>query len=305
MLQKNNLSSHKENFKMVNFLRRNLRKGSTQVVLKKIVIYILMFSLGILFALPFIWLISTSLKVPRQIFVFPPVWIPSPLTWQSYLDILPLMHFFRSLKNSLTVVCGVVVGVLFSCPLVAYSFARLDWPGRNFFFILLLSTMMIPFAVTLIPIFIIFNILGWVNTFKPLIVPAFMGRNPFFIFLLRQFFLTIPTDLSDAARIDGCSEFRIYWNIILPLTKPILTVVAIFSFMYSWNDFLRPLIYLNSQEKWTMALSLYAVKSGGASEISWGPLMAGSVLMCIPMVIIFFLAQKQFIEGVTLTGIKG
>lgn len=288
---------------MASSLSKFLKRKSTQLTIKKLITYLFMFSLGAVFALPFVWLISTSLKVPQQIFALPPVWIPHPVRWQNYLNALPLMNFFVTLKNSLTVVCGVVIGVLFSCPLVAYSFARLDWPGRRFFFIILLSTMMIPFAVTLIPIFIVFNALGWVNTFKPLIVPAFLG-NAFFIFLLRQFFLTIPTDLSDAARIDGCSEFRIYWNIILPLCKPILTVVAVFAFMGSWNDFLSPLIYLNAEEKWTMALSLFAMRSGMGWDLKWAELMAGSALVTIPMVIIFFLAQKQFIEGVTLTGMK-
>lgn len=288
---------------MASSLSKFLKRKSTQLTIKKLITYLFMFSLGAVFALPFVWLISTSLKVPQQIFALPPVWIPHPVRWQNYLNALPLMNFFLTLKNSLTVVCGVVIGVLFSFPLVAYSFARLDWPGRRFFFIILLSTMMIPFAVTLIPIFIVFNALGWVNTFKPLIVPAFLG-NAFYIFLLRQFFLTIPTDLSDAARIDGCSEFRIYWNIILPLCKPILTVVAVFAFMGSWNDFLSPLIYLNAEEKWTMALSLFAMRSGMGWDLKWAELMAGSALVTIPMVIIFFLAQKQFIEGVTLTGMK-
>lgn len=288
---------------MGNFSKESLGKKSTQKVIGKMVIYILMFSLGAFFVLPFIWLISTSLKVPQQIFAFPPVWIPNPVKWQNYLNALPLMNFFRSFKNSFIVVSGVVAGTLFSCPLVAYSFARLEWPGRRFFFILLLSTMMIPYVITLIPIFIVWNNLGWVDTFKPLIIPFALG-SPFFIFLLRQFFLTIPNDLSDAARIDGCSEFRIYWNIILPLCKPILAVVSIFAFMNSWKDFLSPLIYLNSEEKWTMALSLYAMQSGMITDIKWAELMAGSALVCIPVVIIFFLAQKQFIEGVTLTGIK-
>jgi len=288
---------------MRNFFKESLRKKSVQKIIGKVIIYFLMFSLGAAFALPFVWLISTSLKPPQQIFALPPVWIPHPVMWQNYLNALPLLHFFRSLKNTLVVVCGAVIGTLISSPLVAYSFARLEWPGRRIFFIILLSTMMIPYAVTMIPIFVVFNTLGWVNTFKPLIVPAFFG-NAFYIFLLRQFFLTIPRDLSDAARIDGCSEFRIYWNIILPLCKPILTVVAIFAFMGSWNDFLGPLIYLNAEEKWTLALSLFAMRSGMGWDLKWAELMAGSTLMCVPMVIIFFLAQRQFIEGVTLTGMK-
>lgn len=284
-------------------LKESLERKSAREVMGKTAVYIFLCFFGALYALPLIWLISTSLKIPRQIFALPPIWIPHPVRWQNYLDAVSLMNFFRSLRNTLIVVSGVVAGTMFSCPLVGYSFSRLEWPGRNFFFIVLLSTMMIPYVVTIIPIFVVWNTIGWVNSFKPLIIPYALG-NPFFIFLLRQFFLTIPPDLSDSARIDGCSEFRIYWNIILPLCKPILTVVAIFAFMYSWRDFLSPLIYLNSEEKWTLALSLFSMRSGMTWDLDWGALMAGSALMTVPVVILFFLAQKQFIEGVTLTGLK-
>lgn len=270
----------------------------------RVTVYVLLVSLGIVFSGPMIWLVSTSLKVKAQIFIFPPKLLPDPVTWANYTEAIHLMSFWRSLQNSLIIACGATVGMVLSCSVVGYSFARLEWPGRDYFFIILLGTMMLPYVVTLMPLFVVFAKLGWVNTFKPLIVPAYFG-SAFYIFLLRQFFLTIPRALSDSAEMDGCSEFRIFWNIILPLCKPALAVVAIFTFMASWRDFMGPLIYLGSDEQWTLALSLHSLMSTMLGHISWTGVMAGSVMTTIPIMILFFFTQKQFIRGVVLTGIKG
>jgi len=270
----------------------------------KIIVYIFLAVFSGIFIFPLLWMVSTSLKPETQIFTFPPQLIPRPVVWQNYPTAVSLLKFGTTLINTLIIVIGNVIGSIFSSSLVAYSFARLRWPGRDFFFILLLSTMMIPSMVTLLPVFIVFNKLGWVNTFKPLIIPSFFG-SPFSIFLVRQFFMTIPNDLSDAARIDGCSEFMIYLRIILPLSKAILAVIAIFSFIGAWSDFLGPLIYLNDDKKWTLGLMLYAMRSAQAWGIHWPALMAGSTLMTLPIIIIFFFTQKTFIQNITLTGIKG
>ncbi|MGQ9629465.1 MAG: carbohydrate ABC transporter permease [bacterium] len=271
--------------------------------LGRALIYAALFILSAIYISPLVWMVSTSLKPDTQIMKFPPDWIPRPFDWKNYAEVFPLMHFFRSLKNSCIIAFTVVVGSLLSCSLVAYSFARLRWFGKDVFFLLLLSTMMIPYAVTMVPIFIVFKALGWLNSFKPLTLPSFLG-TPFYIFLLRQFFMTIPMDLSDAARIDGCGEFGIYWRIIMPLSKPALAVVAIFQFIAAWNDFLGPLIYLNDTKKYTLALALQALR-GGQYYLDWAALMAASTLMVLPILILFFFTQRLFIEGITLTGMKG
>ncbi len=191
---------------------------------------------------------------------------------------------------------------MLSSSLVAYSFARIPWRGRNLMFVLVLSTMMLPYQVTLIPMFAVFSKLGWVGTFKPLILPAFFGV-PFYIFLLRQFFMGIPQDLSAAARIDGCSEFGIFWRIILPLSKPALATTGLFVFLFEWGDFLNPLVYLQDDRQYTLAVALQQFQS--AHESLWGPLMAMSTVITLPILIVFFLTQKTFIQGITLTGLKG
>ncbi|GAH54781.1 unnamed protein product, partial [marine sediment metagenome] len=252
--------------------------------------------------LPFLWMLSTSLKPSNQIFIFPPKWIPHPFKWSNYPEGWTILPFTTFLKNT-TIITGLsVLGNLISCSLVAFAFARLRCHTRNFLFMLMLSTMMIPYQVIIIPQFIIFKTLNWIDTFKPLIVPAWLGY-PFFIFLLRQFFMTIPFELDDAAKIDGCSALRIYWSIMLPLSKPALAAVAIFSFVGNWNNFMGPLIYLSSAEKYTLALGLQLFQ--GQYMIEMGLLMAASVLVLLPIIIVFFFAQKYFIQGITLTGLKG
>lgn len=272
---------------------RRIRLGITHVVL---------IILSIIFVIPFLWLISTSLKVDTQIFHYPPIWIPSPFTSSQYYLAVTTIPFFEYLKNSLIYSIGSLIGVILSCSVVAYGLSRLRWPGRNFLFLLTIALLLLPGQVTLVPLFIIFRNLGWVGTFLPLIVPHFFG-NAFFIFLLRQFMMTLPMDLSDAARIDGAGEFRIFWSVILPLIRPALATVGLFQFQAAWNDFLGPLIYLTDQSTYTISLGLQQYNSQHTTQ--WGQLMAASVLLTVPIIVIFFLTQRTFIQGITLTGIKG
>ena len=270
---------------------------------RKITVYAALALVSLVLILPFLWIISTSLKGDEDIFTTPPQWIPTDIRWENYSDVFDRMPYLIYFRNSVFVTVMTIVGVVISSSLVAYAFACLRWPGRNALFIFVLATMMLPMQVTMIPMFVLFKEIGWLNTYKPLIVPAFFGGGAFNIFLLRQFFLTIPKELFEAARIDGCSEFRIYWNIVLPLAKPALATVAILTFMFSWNDFLGPLIYLSDQLKGTIALGLALFV--GQHQTEWGMLMAASVLMMIPMVLIFFFFQRYFIKGFVMSGIKG
>lgn len=265
--------------------------------------YLLLLSVSVVLIMPFVWIISTSLKGNESIFAIPPKWIPETLHWENYAKVFVQMPFFTYMKNSVFISVMVIIGTLLSSSLVAYAFACLKWPGRDGLFIFVLGTMMLPMQVTMIPVFVLFKQFGWLNTFKPLIVPAFFGGGAFNIFLLRQFFLTIPKELFEAARIDGCSEWRIYWNIVLPLAKPALATVAILTFMMSWNDFLGPLIYLSDKLKGTLALGLAMFV--GQYQTEWGVLMAASVLVMIPVIFLFFLFQKYFIRGFMMSGIKG
>lgn len=258
--------------------------------------------LSLVFLIPLYWLVSSSLKTDAQIFRFPPVWVPWPITFKNYPAGLTFIPFWRYLFNTLVICTFSVLGTLLSCSLTAYGLARIDWRGRNVLFWILLSTMMLPFQVTMVPLFVLFARLGWVDTFLPLIVPRFFG-SAFYIFLMRQFFLTIPHELSEAARIDGCSEWDIYRRIVLPLSKPVLATVGLFSFMAAWNDYIGPLIYLTDQRNYTLALGLAAFSSQYGSYP--GMLMAVTTVMTIPIIIIFFFAQRTFIQGITLSGIKG
>ncbi|MGC9040302.1 MAG: carbohydrate ABC transporter permease [Roseiflexus sp.] len=277
-------------------------KRQRQQMRQRAAAYLVLTLLGIVFTIPFLWLLSTSLKSPAQLFRLPPEWIPDPFAWENYPKALTAIPFFRYLGNTLYIALFNVVASVVSCSLVAYGFARIQWPGRNVLFLALVSTLMIPFPVTLIPTFLIFRDLGWINTPHPLTIPALTG-NAFFIFLLRQFYMTIPEELSAAARIDGASEFQIYWRIILPLARPALAVVALFTFMWNWNDFLGPLVYLSNHDQYTLAIGLYGFLSRSGS--AWGPLMAAATMMIIPIIVLFFLTQRTFIQGITLTGIKG
>jgi len=273
-----------------------------KVFFKSLFIHLVLILVGITFMLPFFWMISTSLKSNEQLFVMPPKWIPTPLVWSNYPKALTFIPFFTYLRNTLQICFFCIIGTVLSCSIVAYGLSRIQWPGREVVFLLALSTLMLPYQVTMIPLFLIFKTLGWVGTYKPLIIPAFFG-NGFYIFLLRQFFMTIPQELSDSAYIDGCSEFRIYWQIILPLSKPALATVALFTFLGAWGDFLGPLIYINEQNKFTLSLGLQLFRF--AYDVEWSYLMAASAVATVPIIILFFFTQKTFIQGITLTGLKG
>ena len=257
---------------------------------------------GIVFVAPLLWTVVTSLKVSAQIFTWPPIFIPQPIQWRNYYDAMTYVPFGRYFLNSVFLCLVVAIGTLLSNTLVAYGFARIDWIGRDVVFILVLSTIMLPSQVTMIPVYIIFRQLGWIGGFLPLTVPAFAG-SAYFTFLLRQFFRTIPFELSDAARIDGCSELGILRYVILPLSKPALATVALFTFIGTWNDFLGPLIYLHDQRLYTVALGLQQFQSRYVTPIN--QLMAASTMAIIPVLIVFLLAQRMFIEGITITGLSG
>ena len=270
-------------------------------------LYVLVLFLGFLFMFPFFWTVSSSLKQPWELFTFPPTVFPETLQWVNYATVLTRVPFMSWAANSTVVVTSSTVGALLSASIVAYSFARFRYRGRDFIFLLTLGTMMLPAQVTLIPQFILFNELGWINTLLPLWVPAWFGGGAFNIFLLRQFFLALPRELDEAARIDGASYPRIFWSIILPLSKPALATVAVISFINGWNDFVNPLIYLHSPENFTLSLGLHYFRS--VPEVTGAPtehqLMAASVMIITPVLILFFAAQRYFVQGIVLSGIKG
>ncbi|MGD0462131.1 MAG: carbohydrate ABC transporter permease [Tepidisphaeraceae bacterium] len=277
----------------------------------KLAAHLLLFAICAAALLPFLWMLSTSLKTLPATTAYPPTIWPSPIQWRNYIDVFrsEKANFLLWTRNTLVIAILGVTGTTLSSALVAYGFARLRFRGRNALFIIMLSTMMLPFPVTMVSLFSLFRWLGdhtgiaWLGTFKPLWVPLWFG-SAFNIFLLRQFFMTIPNELSESARIDGCSEFGIFWRIILPLSRPALAVVALFAFLAIWNDFLGPLVYLQRPEQFTLVLGLqnFQSKAGGTS---WHLLMAASVLVILPALLLFFLAQKSFIEGIATTGIKG
>ena len=253
------------------------------------------------FAAPFAWMVGSSFKGNEQIFVFPPEWIPSPVRWDNYANALTFIPFARYFFNTVLISAATIAGNVFSASVVAYSFSRIRWKGRDTCFYLMLATMLLPPQVTMIPVFVIFRTVGAIDTYIPLVLPAFLG-TPFFVFLLRQFFKGIPEALSEAARIDGCNELQIYARIIMPLSSGALVTVVVFSFLWSWVDYLNPLIYLQSPEKFTLSLGLQQFQSSHAME--WGMLMAASTLMVLPVIIVFFFAQRAFIGGILTGGIK-
>ena len=287
-----------------------LQSVSRRQLITQVLVYTLLLAIGFLLAVPFIWLISSSLKTETDAFAIPPSFIPNPVQWSNYVTGLTEFPFVRSTMNTMILVVWVMVGTVLSASLVAYGFARVRFPGRTALFILVLSTMMIPSHVTLIPQYLLFKELKWLDSFKPLIVPSFFGGGAFYIFLLRQFFLTIPLDYDDAARIDGCGTFSVFWRIILPLSKPALGTMAIFTFMGQWNAFFEPLIYLNSFETQPLAVALttWVQTTHGSTSmhyVPWVAIMAVSTLIALPPVVVFFFAQRHFIQGVVVSGMKG
>lgn len=271
--------------------------------MSKGIIYIILFFISFVCLVPFYWMIRSSLMDMSQIFTMPPIWIPNPIKFSNYKEALTMLPFGRYFLNTLFVVVFTVLGTVITSSLCAYSFSRIEWKGRDTVFGILLTAMMIPFAVTLIPTFIGWQKLGVVNSYAPLIVPAWFGGGVFNVFLLRQFFRTIPKELDEAAHIDGAGHFTIYSKIIMPLSKPSLIVVSLFSFMGSWNDFLGPLVYLNDGDKFTLSLGLMQFQ--GMYSAQWQYMMAAATVVLIPIVIIFFIGQKYFIEGISMSGMKG
>ena len=287
----------------------NKKKVTAGQVIREILKYFLLVFLSITFMIPLYWMAVSGLKTEPQVFLIPPTWWPDPARWANYIEGWQVQPFNLYLFNTVVrYAIPYVFGVLISNTLVAYSFGRLRWPGRDILFSLCLMTMMIPGQVTMVPMFIIFKWLGWVNSYKPLIIPSFFA-SAYWIFMLRQFFRTIPEELSDAARIDGADEFQTLWYIILPLVKPAIAVVGLFSFMDAWNNYLGPLIYINQSNLFPLSLGLAALGSAlnqvGIKGLAYPYLMAVSTLVTLPIILIFFFAQRTFIEGIALTGLKG
>ncbi len=266
-------------------------------------VWCLLAFLAIAFLAPLIWMISTSLKPLNETMSLPPRWIPSSIQWKNYPDAIAAMgQFWKYAANSLFLCAMSVIGTVASSALAAYGFSRIEWRGRDKVFLILLATMMIPFPVIMVPIYSLFKNLGWIGSFKPLWAPTFFA-GAFNVFLLRQFFLSLPKDISEAARIDGCSELQIFLRVILPLCKSALLVVALFQFMFTWNDFLGPLIFLTEQKDYTLALGLQSFQSQNGGT-AWHHLMAASTLVVLPVIVLFFFTQKSFIEGIASTGAK-
>ena len=269
-----------------------------------IIVYSLLILLSLLFLFPFYWMVTTALKAEYNVFKWPPQWIPDPVLWSNFKDALsnPQLPFPLFFRNTMILEIGIIVGRLISCTLIAYGFARLEAPGKNVLFAILLATLMLPAAVTLIPRFIIFNKIGWVNSYLPLIVPTWFGEA-YAIFLMRQFFMTIPRELEEAARMDGANFIQIILKIIVPLSMPVLVVILILSFKDIWNDFFGPLLYLNDLTKYPLAVGL--AYFSGQFRVQMSLLMAASVVVLLPLLIVFFIAQKAFVEGISLTGMAG
>ena len=272
-------------------------------MLGHLAVHIVLILVGLFFLLPFFWMLSTALKSDQQIFVNPPVWIPDPIVWENFAEAVTTIPFFKYMGNTAWVAFMDVLGTVIACPLVAYGLSRIEWKGRDLLFFLTIAVMMIPTEVTMIPQFIMFSEMGLVGTYAPLYLAAFFGGRPFMIFLLRQFFMNLPRDLEDAARIDGASELCIYARVVLPLVVPGILTVALFRFMNSWNDFPGLRLYLSDETKYTLSIGLQMFTTQYKTE--WALLMAASLLVTLPVVVIYFFVQKRFIEGITFSGIKG
>ncbi len=284
--------------------QRARRMVLLQRTLGQVALYLLVAAVSVLFLFPWLWLISTSLKSPEQIIAVPPQLLPNPVMWINYYYGVTFVDFPRYMLNTLIIATSVMLARIVSCTLVAYALSIVDWPGRPILFALVLATMMLPGQVTLIPLFIIYSRLGWVNTFLPLTLPALFG-DAFFIFLMRQFFVTIPRDLVDAARMDGASHFDIYLRVVMPLARPALATLVAFTFIWTYNDFMGPLIYLKDRDLWTLSLGMQGfTQRYGAGGTALGAMMAAATLYTLPMIVLFLAAQQTFIRGIVTTGLK-
>ncbi|GAB2536869.1 carbohydrate ABC transporter permease [Gracilibacillus alcaliphilus] len=271
-------------------------------LIQRLLVYLLLILFALAFIIPFIWLLSGSVKSSSELFADPPVWIPEVFQWSNYYEAFTSFPFWLYFKNTMLIVVCTCIGAVLSNAMIAYGFSRIDWKYRDAVFVIVLATLMLPFQVIMVPLFLLFKDIGWTGTFLPLIVPHFFG-NPFFIFLLRQFFIGIPKELAESARIDGANEFIIFLKVILPLSKPILATVIIFQFIEAWRDFLGPLIFLSDNRLYTLSLGVQQIMS--ENDPRWALLMAIGVAMTLPIIIIFFFLQRYFIEGITFTGSKG
>jgi multiple sugar transport system permease protein len=278
------------------------KKRKIKEQFRKTIAYIFLISGSLAMAIPFFWMLSTSLKPEGAVFIMPPQWIPDTFVWENYYYVLTKASLLGGFLNTMIVIIPPTFIGLFTSALAAYAFGRMRFPARDVLFISLLATMMIPGVVTLIPTFILFKYIGWLDTWKPLMIPGMFGAAAA-VFFLRQFFKTIPAELEDAAKIDGLNPMGIFMRIMVPLSKPALATQAIFGFLGGYNDFLGPLIYLNSPEKFTLQLVLASFQ--GFYNAEWTLIMAGSILALVPTILLFFFAQKYFVEGITMTGMKG
>ncbi|EJW16840.1 carbohydrate ABC transporter permease [Paenibacillus alvei] len=277
--------------------RRSIKRSIRETWIPHLILGVV----GLLFLLPFVWTVLTSLKTQEEIFAIPIVWIPEHFQWSNYVEAVNMIPFFRYLWNTVLVAGVSVIGVVLICPLVAYGFSRIQFKGRNTLFYFMLATLMLPYQVTLIPLYVLYNNLGLLDSFWPLWLGAWFGMATN-VFMVRQFFMNLPYELSESAKIDGASEFRIYSQIILPLARPAVMTIGLLTFLASWGDFMGPLIYLNSPENWTLSIGLKGYI--GETKVAWEQLMAASTLFTVPIVVLYFFVQKQFIEGIALTGFK-
>ena len=277
------------------------KKKSTGAIVRKVLLYVLLIIIGIIMVVPFLWMISTSLKEQYDTVKIPPVWIPNPPRWQNYVDLFTQQPMLQFMLNTIKIVFFVVLGQLFFSSLAAYSFARIKFKGRTVMFFFYIATLMVPGQVTMIPTYLMFAKVGLVDNHIVLILPAFFSA--FGVFLLRQFFMSLPKELEEAAEIDGCNPFTTYYRIMLPLIVPAMLTLGVFTLMNTWNDYMGPLIYLTTPEKYTMTLGIAYFK--GVYTTQWNLVMAGSVLSVIPILVAYLCAQKYFVEGIAFSGVKG
>jgi multiple sugar transport system permease protein len=282
--------------------QRNFAPDARRYGIGRFISYLLCFAGSFIMLLPLAWLFRSSIMTPGQIFTFPPEWVPNPFAWENYPEALTTIPFLLYFKNTLFILIPAVLGTVVTATLAAYGFARLRWRGRDLVFNILLTTLMLPYAITLIPTFLLWARLGLINTTWPLVLPRWFGGGIFYIFLLRQFFRTIPRELDEAALLDGANRLQVLWHIIVPVSRPALITVAIFAALSTWNDFLGPLMYLNDSNKFTLALGL--AEFTGLYNSQWHLLMAASAVVIVPVMVLFFFAQRYFVEGITLTGTK-
>lgn len=278
-----------------------MKKKKSSAVLRRVLLYIVLILIAVIMVVPFLWMLSTSLKTQYDAVKIPPVWIPDPLQWENYVKLFTEQPMFQFMLNTIKIVFFVVLGQLFFSSLAAYSFARISFKGRNVVFFFYIATLMVPGQVTMIPTYLMFAKAGLMDNHLALILPAFFSA--FGVFLLRQFFMSLPRELEEAAEIDGCNPFMTYWRIMLPLVVPAMLTLGVFTLMNTWNDYMGPLIYLSSPEKYTMTLGIAYFK--GVYTTQWNLVMAGSIVSVVPILIAYLCAQKYFIEGIAFSGVKG